>query len=547
MRHFCMKVRTAAALAGLAMMASTTARAGTDSWNGTAGGSWTDTGKWSLGAAPGNGDDAVFNLGAPTAYTITVPSDQVFANLKVLNDKTAIDLQGHGFPLVTNIGSGTVTVNTGSSLALSSSSIFAGSVSAPAGWTVNGKLSLDNVNISALHGTAIALGDVVTATNSQINTSSAGNVNINAGGTFDDVGVGASGNVTIGGPATITDFSSFGASTGVLTVNGGTAGNPMVVTLDNSSLSSNGSSLSPNVMIGTSGYVTLNMSNAATIGSTYTTVGPHATLTATGTDTTVIALLSTSGQITVSASAKILSPNCGVSGVAQLDTGATWPINNGLTINSDGTVKVLSGATVTPHSFTTSGHLEIGLSGPSASQNGKLVDLGAATFAGTLDVTLHDGFVPTANQSFDLMDFTGESGNFTTVNLPNVGAGASWDTSQLYTTGVIKLTALLNGDANLDGTVNVADLGALSTSYGATSGANWSQGDFNNDGAVNVADLGALATNYGQSVGGGGMAGPAAEVAATAAVPEPGSATIVLGVCLAAGAVRRRRSRALVM
>lgn len=54
------------------------------------------------------------------------------------------------------------------------------------------------------------------------------------------------------------------------------------------------------------------------------------------------------------------------------------------------------------------------------------------------------------------------------------------------------------GDADLDGSVDVVDLGILATNYGATSGKTWADGDFSGDGAVDVVDLGILATYYGQ-------------------------------------------------
>ncbi len=56
------------------------------------------------------------------------------------------------------------------------------------------------------------------------------------------------------------------------------------------------------------------------------------------------------------------------------------------------------------------------------------------------------------------------------------------------------------GDANLDDTVDVTDLGILATNYGISSGAEWGDGDFNNDGEVDVTDLGILATNYGKTL-----------------------------------------------
>ncbi|HSV15392.1 MAG TPA: PEP-CTERM sorting domain-containing protein, partial [Tepidisphaeraceae bacterium] len=104
----------------------------------------------------------------------------------------------------------------------------------------------------------------------------------------------------------------------------------------------------------------------------------------------------------------------------------------------------------------------------------------------------------------------------------------------------------LYGDTNLDGAVGVGDLGALATSYGLTTGANWTQGDFNYDGAVNVGDLGALATNYGLSIASGATIGGAATSAtiATGSVSVPEPATFGL-MCLAAvlGTSRRRTRR----
>jgi len=149
-----------------------------------------------------------------------------------------------------------------------------------------------------------------------------------------------------------------------------------------------------------------------------------------------------------------------------------------------------------------------------------------------------------------------------TVSVPNLlastgwpGAGANWfqDNTALpansttppqstqngaYTAGSsVTFTDTYLGDANDDGSVDVADLGSLATSYGATSGATWAQGDFNGDGAVGVGDLGSLATNYGNSLTGlpnsngsiatsaslaseAGAVG-AASATAAAAVPEP--------------------------
>jgi len=53
----------------------------------------------------------------------------------------------------------------------------------------------------------------------------------------------------------------------------------------------------------------------------------------------------------------------------------------------------------------------------------------------------------------------------------------------------------LDGDVNLDGAVNVSDLGVLATNWQQSS-RSYTQGDVNYDGVVDVSDLGRLATNW---------------------------------------------------
>jgi hypothetical protein len=77
-----------------------------------------------------------------------------------------------------------------------------------------------------------------------------------------------------------------------------------------------------------------------------------------------------------------------------------------------------------------------------------------------------------------------------------------------------------DGDANMDGMVDVGDLGILAGNYGASSGAIWRGGDFNNDKAVDVGDLGILATNYGSFV-------QEYSPLPSPSVPEPASALII--------------------
>lgn len=69
-----------------------------------------------------------------------------------------------------------------------------------------------------------------------------------------------------------------------------------------------------------------------------------------------------------------------------------------------------------------------------------------------------------------------------------------WDNVSLTIDRVLPSIA---GDADLDGDVDLADLGALATHYGTTAGASWLMGNFDADNDVDLNDLGALATNYG--------------------------------------------------
>lgn len=64
---------------------------------------------------------------------------------------------------------------------------------------------------------------------------------------------------------------------------------------------------------------------------------------------------------------------------------------------------------------------------------------GTITFGGTLQVVLLDSFVPGGGASFDLFNFATASGTFSTLTLPALAGGLSWDTSALYSAGVLSV------------------------------------------------------------------------------------------------------------
>jgi hypothetical protein len=106
------------------------------------------------------------------------------------------------------------------------------------------------------------------------------------------------------------------------------------------------------------------------------------------------------------------------------------------------------------------------------------------------------------------------------------------------TTVVIKYTYA--GDTDLDGDVDVGDLGTLASNW-QTAGL-WVSGDFDYNGSIDVNDLGLLASNWQAGVGsplGTSLAEAVSSLGLpAAAVPEPGSS---LGVLLVGVLAARRR------
>lgn len=89
----------------------------------------------------------------------------------------------------------------------------------------------------------------------------------------------------------------------------------------------------------------------------------------------------------------------------------------------------------------------------------------------------------------------------------------------------------LSADANLDGTVGIADFSALASNFNGT-GKLWSQGDFSLDGAVTIADFSILGANYNATLASALQRGDA--------VPEPAAGSILLAGALTLRLPRRR-------
>jgi hypothetical protein len=135
-----------------------------------------------------------------------------------------------------------------------------------------------------------------------------------------------------------------------------------------------------------------------------------------------------------------------------------------------------------------------------------------------LSVLLLGVYSPAAGATFDILDWANLTGTFSTLQLPPLAGALTWNTTGLYTNGVLAIDggAGLPGDYNHDGSVDAADYVVWRKSDGTQDGYNtWR-------------------TNFGRTAGGGAMS--------MAAVPEPATAVlIVLGAAI--GCWRTRLTR----
>jgi hypothetical protein len=144
---------------------------------------------------------------------------------------------------------------------------------------------------------------------------------------------------------------------------------------------------------------------------------------------------------------------------------------------------------------------------------------GAASIAGALEVSLLEGYMPTAGDSFQILTAAGgRTGTFLNEVLPSLPSGLDWDLAYNPNSIVLSVVSTgLPGDYNGNGVVDAADYVVWRKTDGSQAGY----------------DL--WRTNFGRAVAAGGSpasstAGPAV---ATHAVPEPACIFMVLSAMLA--------------
>lgn len=253
---------------------------------------------------------------------------------------------------------------------------------------------------------------------------------------------------------------------------------------------------------------TLNSANGLTLDFGGNITGTGAIIT----PNTIAKPLINNGHITGNSATQRVTLSGYVKGVGTFDNvDFTGTFSPGLspTILSAGNVGLSSTSTLV---------MELGGTSPGTGYD-QLQSSGALTLGGTLQVSLIHGFSPAAGESFNLFDWTTMSGSFTTLQLPLL-SGLSWNTSQLYTTGVLSVVGpSLQGDFNGDGVVNAADYVLWRKGLGTT----YTQNDYD-----------VWRGHFGQTVA-SGMA------SLSAIVPEPRPPILLFAA--AVGTLVRRNSR----
>lgn len=175
-------------------------------------------------------------------------------------------------------------------------------------------------------------------------------------------------------------------------------------------------------------------------------------------------------------------------------------------------------------------NMELGGMTPGAQYDQLLVS-GALSLGGSLEVSLINGFSPIAGQSFNILDWGSLVGTFSALNLPSL-TGLAWDTSQLYTTGVLSVAAAgLPGDYNQNGTADAADYVLWRKNLGSSISL-----PNDNTPGVGPDDYDRWRSHFGQTLGGG-------TAESLHSVPEPIHSANLLMFVVAGSTFRLTRFR----
>ena len=264
-----------------------------------------------------------------------------------------------------------------------------------------------------------------------------GSVWSNSGSLY--VGWSGSGNsLTIANSGTVTATNvviGYTASTGnVLTVTGGNlyatnATGSGALNVNNGTLTVNSGTVTVNQLYVTNFANSVVSFNGGTLNSGGTTISNGSPfMVGNGTSAATLNLL---GGTHTFANGLLLATNATLTGVGNVFGSVTnfGIIAPGLPI---GVINITGGLTLADSSAL---DMEIAGSGTNA-----VLDIsGLLKAGGWLDVTLTNGYTGNVGDTFNLLNFGSLTGTFSQTNLPALGGGMTWDTSQLYTQGSIEI------------------------------------------------------------------------------------------------------------
>ena len=383
-----------------------------------------------------------------------------------------------------------------------------------------GALDFDRGILELAGGTITGLTSLAIPTNGEFRASGVQSLRITgaAGSTIT-----ATGNLTLGNAAAVNGFGTQG--TLQVGANAVTLLDANDVVFDSLALATLGNAGSPG---------TLNAANGLTLdfGGNFTGFG------AVSTPNNVAKPLINNGHITGNSAAQKITLPGYVTGAGTFDNvNFTGTFSPGLspTLTTVGSIALAPASTLI---------MELG--GTSrGGQYDAILASGNLGIGGALNVTLIDGFNPAPGHTFDFFDWNTLSGTFASINLPSLAAGLAWDTSLLYSTGVLKVASpgFQAADFDEDGDVDGNDLTRWRNNFGT--GTTHMQGDADGDADADGADF----LTWQRQVGSGRAVSSTTK--AFAAVPEPASAALwasaaLLGVLagnLPLGPRRRRGLR----
>jgi fibronectin-binding autotransporter adhesin len=485
----------------------------------------------SFGSLAGT-NDSVLDLGAAT---LTVGTDNTSTSYAGV-------LTGDVGCTLVKVGTGTLTLSQSTAIGIYNITISGGALAV----VIDGKLGYAGVgsNMLAVNpaGTLRYTGSTSTSRTFDLNggtleaaagvTLTLNRATVNGGflrgaGTFSLTGGTALfGNTTfnstilaVAGAASATSFTNGGTLTiaagQTFTWNGGTNASSGTITTSGaanfSDFTNNGQ-----ISIRAGGGIYNSVSNLVLGGGSRTTIDTSGLLsTAAGTTIELNGgLLVNNGTIagTIDVNYGSLAKGTGAYGVINMNQGGMFAPGNSpgivtaAAVNFDNT-PLSSGAPI----------LQIELAGTTpGSQYDQLHVTGQLSLGGTLSVVL--GFSPSAGNSFDILDWGSLAGTFAALQLPTLASGRAWNTSQLYTTGVLSVVASagIAGDYNNNGIVDAADYVVWRSSLGSTTNL---AADGNRNGVIDSGDLSVWRANFGQT------GGSSANIETTP-VPEPAAISI---------------------